>query len=59
MHSQLRYPHLYAGPLVRLAAIDADRDAAALARWTRDTEYRRLLDSDPLAEHAQRRLMPA
>lgn len=47
MRPALRYPNLYAGPLVRLAAVDADRDTAALARWTRDTEYRRLLDSDP------------
>lgn len=46
MLTQLRYSNLYAGPLVRLAALDPDRDAEALARWSRDTEYRRWLDSD-------------
>ncbi len=46
MLTQLRYPNLYAGPLVRLAALDPERDAAAFARWSHDTEYRRWLDSD-------------
>ena len=46
MLTQLRYPNLYTGPLVRLAALDSERDAAALARWSGDTEYRRWLDSD-------------
>jgi RimJ/RimL family protein N-acetyltransferase len=48
MSAQLRYPNLFAGPLVRLAALDAERDSALIARWSGDTEFRRLLDSDPV-----------
>ncbi len=48
MLTQLRYPNLYAGPLVRLAALDSERDAAALARWSGDTEYCRWRYSDPI-----------
>lgn len=47
MKSQLRYPDLYRGELVRLAAMDPEKDAEAFARWSHDSEYRRLLDSDP------------
>ena len=47
MQTELRYPNLYAGAKVRLAALDAERDAATVARWSADTEFRRLLDSDP------------
>lgn len=43
----LRYPSLLQGQLVRLAAQDPEKDAEALARWTFDSEYSRLLDSDP------------
>ncbi len=38
---------LFRGRLVRLAAQDADKDAETLARWSNDSEYLRLLDSDP------------
>jgi RimJ/RimL family protein N-acetyltransferase len=35
------------GTLVRLAAPDADRDAAEMAAWSRDSEMLRLMDDDP------------
>jgi RimJ/RimL family protein N-acetyltransferase len=47
MTSLLRYPNLLRGRLVRLAALDADKDPEVIARWSFDAEYRRLLDSDP------------
>jgi RimJ/RimL family protein N-acetyltransferase len=37
---------LFRGRLVRLAAQDAQRDAEILARWSYDSEYLRLLDTD-------------
>jgi RimJ/RimL family protein N-acetyltransferase len=39
---------LFRGSLVRLAALDAERDAPTLARWSLDSEYLRLLDADPV-----------
>jgi RimJ/RimL family protein N-acetyltransferase len=47
MNSQLRYGNLLLGRLVRLAALDPDKDPEIIARWSFDAEYRRLLDSDP------------
>jgi len=38
---------LFAGELVRLAAPNPDTDAETIARWTRDSEYWRLMDSGP------------
>jgi len=38
---------LFQGELVRLAAPDVETDAELLARWSRDSEYLRLLDTDP------------
>lgn len=38
---------LFTGQLVRLAALDAEACAEQFARWDRDMEYMRLLDSDP------------
>jgi RimJ/RimL family protein N-acetyltransferase len=35
------------GQLVRLAAANSETDAELLARWSRDSEYARQLDSDP------------
>jgi RimJ/RimL family protein N-acetyltransferase len=37
---------LFRGRLVWLAAQDAERDAATLARWSQDSEFLRLIDSD-------------
>lgn len=37
------------GERVRLAIFDLEKDSAALARWSRDSEYQRLLDSGPSA----------
>ncbi|MBP7686890.1 MAG: GNAT family N-acetyltransferase [Thermoflexales bacterium] len=38
---------LFAGRLIRLSAMDAEASAEWFARWDRDVEYMRLLDSDP------------
>ena len=38
---------LFRGQLVRLTAPDPERDAGTLARWSLDSEYLRLLDSEP------------
>ena len=38
---------LFSGKLVRLAALDSEKDAEALARWDLDSEYLRQLDSRP------------
>jgi len=38
---------LFRGRLVRLTAPDPERDAETLARWSRDSEYLRLVDSIP------------
>ena len=39
--------NLFTGHLIRLAALDAEASAEWFARWDRDMEYMRLLDSDP------------
>jgi RimJ/RimL family protein N-acetyltransferase len=47
---------LFHGQLVRLAAADSEADAEVMASWSRDSEYLRLLDSDPaMPESAKRR----
>jgi RimJ/RimL family protein N-acetyltransferase len=38
---------VFQGDLVRLTAIDAETDAADIARWSNDGVFERLLDSDP------------
>ncbi|MBI5305857.1 MAG: GNAT family N-acetyltransferase [Chloroflexi bacterium] len=38
---------LLQGERVRLAAANADKDAEVVAHWSRDSEYARLLDTDP------------
>lgn len=38
---------LFTGTLVRLAAINPDEASQFVTRWGRDSEYRRLMDSDP------------
>jgi RimJ/RimL family protein N-acetyltransferase len=38
---------LFRGALTRLAAANPDTDAELFTRWDEDTEYSRLLDSDP------------
>ena len=38
---------LFTGALVRLAAADPEKDAAPWAGWMRDSEFLRLLDTDP------------
>jgi RimJ/RimL family protein N-acetyltransferase len=39
---------IYRGEKVRLVAIEPEKDAELMAAWRRDTEYARLLDSDPV-----------
>lgn len=39
---------LFSGELVRLAALDPQNDAEALARWERDSDYMRLLAVEPI-----------
>ena len=36
---------IYKGELVRLSALDMDEMGRAFSIWSRDTEFRRLLDS--------------
>ncbi len=38
---------LFQGELVRLTAVDPEKDSGAFSRWSRDSEYWRLLASDP------------
>ena len=38
---------IYRGDLVRLAAIDPEESAAAISRFSHDSEYFRLMDSYP------------
>jgi len=39
--------NLFTGTLVRLAAVDIDETSKAAVRWSRDSEFRRLFDSEP------------
>ncbi|MCF6278012.1 MAG: GNAT family N-acetyltransferase [Anaerolineales bacterium] len=39
---------VFRGEKVRLVAMEPDRDAALMNAWRRDSEYARLLDSDPV-----------
>ena len=48
--------NLYRGSLVRLAAISAEDMAKAFVRWDRDTEMRRLADSDPALLWSEKKL---
>ena len=38
---------IFRGQLIRLAAQDPEHDAEAQVRWSYDSEFLRLLDSDP------------
>jgi len=48
---------LLRGKLVHLVTANSETDAETMARWSRDSEYQRLLDSDPArpksAKHAK------
>ena len=41
-------PHLFHGQLVRLTTMNPETDAELVARWNRDSEYLRSLDSEAL-----------
>jgi RimJ/RimL family protein N-acetyltransferase len=41
--------NLLHGQLVRLAAANSETDAESMARWSRNAEYLRMLDSEPAA----------
>lgn len=43
---------LFTGKLVRLAGIDPDEVSKSFSQWNRDSEYKRLLDSDPPRLHS-------
>jgi RimJ/RimL family protein N-acetyltransferase len=43
---------LFQGELVRLTVVDPEKDAEAFSRWSRDSEYWRLLASDPAIMHS-------
>lgn len=43
---------LFKGKLVRLVAQDPEKDTETVAGWDRDTEYKRLLDVDPVVPPA-------
>ena len=42
------------GEQVRLSALDADELSKAFARWGRDSEFKRLLDSGTVRLHSQK-----
>jgi RimJ/RimL family protein N-acetyltransferase len=43
---------LYRGKLVRLAGLDPEQASKSFAYWNRDSEFQRLLDSDPPRLHS-------
>jgi len=43
---------LFKGKLVRLAGIDPEEVSKSFSKWDRDSEYKRLLDSDPPRLHS-------
>ncbi|MFZ5821054.1 MAG: GNAT family N-acetyltransferase [Chloroflexota bacterium] len=43
---------LFKGKLVRLAGIDPEEASKSFAQWNRDSEYMRLLDTDPPRLHS-------
>lgn len=43
---------LFVGKLVRLAGIDPEEASKSFAQWNRDSEYMRLLDTDPPRLHS-------
>ena len=43
---------LFKGKLVRLAAIEPEEVSKSFSNWDRDSEYKRLLDSDPPRLHS-------
>jgi len=45
---------IYKGELVRLSAMDADEIGTSFSRWSRDSEFRRLLDSGAAQTFSQK-----
>lgn len=45
---------LFKGKLVRLAGIDPEEVSKSFAQWNRDSEYMRLLDTDPPRLHSSK-----
>ena len=43
---------LLKGKLVRLAGIDPEEVSQSFSKWDRDSEYKRLLDTDPPRLHS-------
>ena len=48
--------NLLRGTLVRLAALEPKELAEAISRWDSDSEYRRLLDSEPANQFSVKKL---
>ena len=48
---------LFKGKLVRLAGIDPEEASKTFAQWNRDSEYMRLLDSDPPRLYSSKAIM--
>jgi len=46
--------NLFKGKLVRLAGIDPEEVSKSFAQWNRDSEYMRLLDTDPPRLHSSK-----
>jgi RimJ/RimL family protein N-acetyltransferase len=46
---------LFHGELVRLTAANSEKDAELLAQWSRDSDYLRLLDTDPALPRSVKR----
>jgi RimJ/RimL family protein N-acetyltransferase len=46
--------NLFIGKLVRLAGIDPEEVSKSFAQWNRDSEYMRLLDTDPPRLHSSK-----
>ncbi|MBN1304475.1 MAG: GNAT family N-acetyltransferase [Anaerolineales bacterium] len=43
---------IFTGELVRLSAVEAEQAAKAFTEWSQDSEYQRLLDSEPARLHS-------
>lgn len=45
---------LFQGELVRLAAVNPEMDSKLFAKWARDTEYLRMLDTSPVRQWSEK-----
>jgi RimJ/RimL family protein N-acetyltransferase len=52
--SEIEKTCLFQGQLVRLAAVSPERDSKLFARWARDSEYLRMLDTGPVRQWSEK-----